>query len=50
MAKYVECRYCGAHLDFDEKCDCVKELERYKKIWSDITAVDKHGQLYISVG
>ena len=22
MAKYRVCEYCGAHLDFGERCDC----------------------------
>lgn len=26
--KYEVCRYCGAHLDPGEKCDCQKEEQK----------------------
>lgn len=25
MAQYVSCEFCGANLDFGEKCDCIKK-------------------------
>lgn len=25
MAKYVSCEFCGANLDFGERCDCLKK-------------------------
>lgn len=25
MAAYKECKYCGAHLDPAEKCDCIEK-------------------------
>lgn len=30
MAKYYTCPYCGANLDFGEKCEC----EEIKTIWT----------------
>ena len=36
MAKYNECKNCGAHLDHGEKCDCLKleaiRKERYERM------------------
>ena len=26
--KYVICENCGAHLDFNEKCDCIESAEK----------------------
>lgn len=28
MAKFISCEFCGANLDFGEKCDCIKKRGR----------------------
>lgn len=30
--KFRECEYCGSSLDFGEKCDCKKAVEKRKKL------------------
>lgn len=29
---YKECEYCGAHLDFNEDCDCIAEKRKNRNI------------------
>jgi hypothetical protein len=51
--KYLVCEYCGAHLDYSEKCDCITErgrkanrIEEYKQLFN----TGESGQLEIKLG
>lgn len=43
--KYKTCEYCGASLDFSEKCDCIAEKEERRKQYESMTKKDKDGQI-----
>lgn len=39
MAYYNTCPYCGANLDPGEPCDCMKEKEKRKRFYEDVTSI-----------
>ena len=39
-----QCEYCGASLDFGEKCDCIAESEELRKRWESMIRTGKDGQ------
>ncbi len=43
--KYIVCQICGAHLDFGEKCTCIKEAAKYENKIAALTKYEKNGQL-----
>ena len=49
MARFQTCAYCGASLDFGEKCDCQeeKELKRQAQAakWRNMTKTESNGQI-----
>lgn len=45
MSYFDICESCGAHLDPGEKCDCEKQIEKYKNKLLALTKADDRGQL-----
>ena len=45
--KYKECEYCGAALDFGEKCDCLEESEIKRKRINALLNQESNGQISI---
>jgi hypothetical protein len=45
VAYFDICESCGAHLDPGEKCDCEKQIEKYKNKLLSLTKADDRGQL-----
>lgn len=39
-----QCEYCGASLDFGEKCDCIAETEERRKRWESMIKTGNNGQ------
>ena len=50
MARFKTCEYCGASLDFSEKCDCKREAEESAKKWQSMTKKDRDGQFRLLPG
>ena len=47
MPYFKTCAYCGAHLDFSEKCDCQEISARNAEKWRGMTRTERDGQIKI---
>lgn len=50
MMKFQECVYCGASLDFGEKCSCQEESKIKRKQYESLFCMESDGQITILGG